>query len=186
MRSDITLDINTGSNELIVKETATGAILKKLLITGLPDDAFAFELDHRPNNALKKKYKNAFNQLSCLVCDGHDYANKKCDFILLVQEAGAFEVIIADMKSKSPDRAKSKKQLRNSELFFKYLLSLVQEYHKPDLATPIVHKIVFYVPNRPNKPVTYQKNAKRYEISDGVKFFPVPLSGYRGARVECI
>jgi hypothetical protein len=177
IRSEIVLAINTGSNELVVKECAEDAVLKQLTIHNLPQNAFAFELDHKPAAALKRQYNRAFDQLSCLIQGGHANANKKCDLILIVEEQGSYHAIIADLKSTSPDRADCKRQLRNSELYFIYLMSLMKEYHNSALKIDSVHKVVFYATKRVLKAVVQQKNSKDYEKKDGVKFYPVLLGG---------
>lgn len=176
LRPELFLTIS-GSGELSVKENDTGAALKTLRIKRVPDGSVAFELDHVPSGDLRARLKNAFCQLSCLVHGSHPKANKSCDFVIVSPGEGSSKIILGDMKSRSPKRAACSAQLRNSELFLGYLLSLLSEYHERKI-TPEFKKVVFFIVSPTNsKAPTQQKNRPKPQEHGGVTYYPVTVGG---------
>ena len=141
LRPELFLSIS-GSGELSIKENDSCAVLKDLRIKRVPDGSVAFELDHAPSGELKVKLKNAFSQLSCLIHGSHERANKRCDFVIVSLGESSFKIILGEMKSRRPKRAECSAQLRNSELYVDYLLSLLSEYHAQAIK-PKYKKVVF-------------------------------------------
>lgn len=172
----------SGNGELTIKETDRSAVLKELTIKRVPDGAVAFELDHKPNADLKRSLKNAFSQLSCLVHAGHQKANKKCDFVIFAPSENGTRVVLGDLKSLSPRYASCAAQMRNSQLYVEYLISMLEEYHDCHLL-PEFTKVIFYVENPINaKAPAQQKNARSPLTRDGVQYCPVTLGGRNNAK----
>ncbi len=124
---EVTLNVveHSGTRTIIVKETGRDAKLKSLEIRGLADGDIAFTLDHQPSGTLG----SCFKQLSCYLNVQHDKINKGCDFVILTRLKGALVAVLGDMKSNKPRVNEVSLQLKNSELFVKYLLSLVKAWH---------------------------------------------------------
>ena len=181
LRPELFLNISE-AGELLIKENDSSAVLKKLQIKKVPDGSVAFELDHTPSGALKEKLKNAFNQLSCLIHGSHTKANKRCDFVIVSPGENSSKIILGDMKSRSLKRADCSAQLRNSELYVDYLLSLLSEYHAQAI-TPEYRKVVFFVVSATNaKAPTQQKHRKKPSERDGVTYFPVVVAGRNNSQ----
>ena len=181
LRPELFLNISE-AGELLIKENDSSAVLKKLQIKKVPDGSVAFELDHSPSGALKEKLKNAFNQLSCLIHGSHTKANKRCDFVIVSPGENSSKIILGDMKSRSLKRADCSAQLRNSELYVDYLLSLLSEYHAQAI-TPEYRKVVFFVVSATNaKAPTQQKHRKKPSERDGVTYFPVIVAGRNNSQ----
>lgn len=181
LRPELFLSIS-GDGELLIKENDKCAILRKLRIMGVPDGSVAFELDYTPKGQLKKKPKNAFSQLSCLVCRSHPNANKRCDFVIISPGKGKSKIILGEMKSRSPKSADCFAQLRNSELYVNYLLSLLSEYHEQEI-TPEYKKVVLFVglPISTKAP-TQQKHKQRPKVRDGITYVPVTVAGRNNSQ----
>lgn len=126
-----TVDENykSGNGKLTIREDAARSRLDKLTISGIPACSFAFTLDYQP----KDGRDNLFKQLSCYVHPGNrEGANKGCDLVLFVFENDQWKVFILDLKSDKPKESDAEKQLLNSELYVRYLLSMVQHYYEFD------------------------------------------------------
>lgn len=181
LRPQLFLQIS-GSGELKVKETDRSAVLKTLVITRVPNDSVAFELDHEPTGDLKRKLKSAFKQLSCLINSEHTKANKSCDFVIVTPGEHRAKIILGDLKSLSPKRSSCAAQLRNSEIFVEYLLRLIEEYHGK-LIVPEFKKVVFFVaPPINSKAPTQQKNRTAAAIYNDVSYFPVTVGGRNNSQ----
>lgn len=181
LRPELLLTISE-SGELTVKEADAGASLRELLIKRVPANSAAFELDHTPSGELKTKLKKAFCQLSCLVHGSHPKANKSCDFVIVSTEGDQSKIVLGDLKSRSPKKAECAAQLRNSELFLTYILSLLSEYHGTNI-TPEFKKVIFFVGSPTNaKAPTQQNNQQKPYVSDGVTYFPVTLGGRNNSK----
>lgn len=181
LRPELFLEIST-EGDLKVKEAEKDAVLKELLIKRVPQDSVAFELDHQPTGRLKQKLKNAFTQLSCLINGEHDKANKSCDFVIVTPGDQKTKIILGDLKSHSPRKTACYAQLRNSELFLKYLLRLLSEYHDQNIIAEF-RKVVFHVPASINlKAPTQQKNQPKPKVQNDVMYFPVTIAGRNNAK----
>ena len=181
LRPELFLSIS-GAGELSIKENDSCAVLKDLRINEVPDGSVAFELDHAPSGALKVRLKNAFNQLSCLIHGSHAKANKRCDFVIVSPGESSSKIILGEMKSRSPKRADCSAQLRNSELYVNYLLSLLSEYHAQAI-TPEYKKVVFFVVSPINaKAPTQQKHRQKPSEHDGVTYVPVTVAGRNNSQ----
>lgn len=177
LREELFIEYNEPLKEVLAKEESPGARLKQLKIKNVPEGACAFQLDFAPSGELKKTHGKAFKQLSCLIKSDHGIANKKCDIVIAYPRDGRVHFLIADMKSDSPSKSSCKKQLRNSELFVQYLLSLLKEYHGVTGDFTIT-KAVFQTKRAIlGKPVAQQKNKRKPKSDEGVFFVEVPLSG---------
>lgn len=121
------LKICTGDQTLTLKEDSQDSKIRKLNIEGVPEDAFAFTLDYQP-----KRDRKWFQQLSCYVNKSNKKGiNKGCDLVWLLPSD--LIILIFDLKSDDPKKEDTEKQLLNSELFVKYLLSMAQSYYEPDI-----------------------------------------------------
>ena len=181
LRPELVLTIS-GSGELTVKEHDPGAVLRELLIKRVPDCSAAFELDHTPSGQLKAKLKNAFCQLSCLIHGSHPKANKSCDFVIVSPGVDKSRIVLADLKSRSPKKADCAAQLRNSELFLMYIISLISEYHGENIK-PEFKKVVFFVVSATNaKAPAQQGNRQKPFEQDGVTYFPVVVRGRNNSK----
>jgi hypothetical protein len=176
LRSELILEIS-GNGDLKVKEDDASAALKDLLIQRVPPGSVAFELDHAPKGELKRRLKNAFSQLSCLINGEHAKANKSCDFVIVSPGVERSKVILGDLKSKNPKKSDCSAQLRNSEIFIEFIFRLLAEYHGQTVV-PEFRKVVFFVvePIKVKLP-TQLRNSRPPEVHDGVTYFPVVLGG---------
>lgn len=130
---DVVIDICVGSKTLIVKENGASSKIKKLVINGIPDKAFAFTLDHQPKGRAAISYK----QLSCYVdaaCDSG--ANKGCDLVVVTDLGDhKYRVLVFDLKSDKPRKVATEKQLLNSELYVKYLMAMLENHSGVDVSS---------------------------------------------------
>ncbi len=123
---DVVLDIATGDKKLILKEPASDSKIKKLYIENIPEGSFAFTLDHQPGGRDNRLYKQLSSYLSISNQKG---INKGCDLILLIPQETKCTVLVFDLKSKKPNKEDTKKQLLNSELYVRYLMTMVQQHY---------------------------------------------------------
>ncbi len=132
---DVILNISTADGTLILKENAPDSKIKKLFIKGLPEQSFAFTLDHSA-----KKNKHCFKQLSCYLNPASEKVNKSCDLVIVVNTENKWQVLVLDMKSDKPSLNETEIQLLNSELYVKYLLSLVKHHFELDIPQVIYQR----------------------------------------------
>ena len=120
---------------VVFTENSTKAKLKSLTIENLPVETVAFTLDY------------GIDGLSHLIDKNHKYANERCDFVLISRSHGKLKVILGDLKSTSPDMEHAEQQLKNSQLFVDYLLSILRVFcevdYKIEREFVIVKKIQF-------------------------------------------
>ncbi len=155
----VILNIVTGDKLLTLKENSSESKIKKLHIKDVPENAFAFTLDHQPSG----KDRRWFKQLSCYVNIGNDKGvNKGCDLILLVPEKNNnCKVLIFDIKSDKPRIKDTKKQLINSELYVRYLMSMVHSHYDVNIKNVKFQRtIVTTDKNSLRKTSTYRPNQK--------------------------
>lgn len=175
LRPELFLNIS-GCGELLVKEYDSCAILKKLRIQRVPNGSVAFKLDYSPSSKSKMKLRNLWGQLSCLISSSHAKANKRCDFVIVSPGESSSKIILGEMKSRKLKRADCSAQLRNSELYVNYLLSLLSEYHEQAI-TPEYKKVVFFVVSSiKSKAPTQQKHKQELSEHDGVTYAPVTVA----------
>ena len=176
LRPELFLNIS-GCGELLVKECDSCAILKKLRIQRVPNGSVAFKLDYSPSSKSKMKLRNLWGQLSCLISSSHAKANKRCDFVIVSPGESSSKIILGEMKSRKLKRADCSAQLRNSELYVNYLLSLLSEYHAQAI-TPEYKKVVFFVvlPTQA-RALTQQRHKQKLSEHDGVTYVPVIVAG---------
>ncbi len=115
-----------------------------------------------------KKDKQKYKQLSLYVKSTNDVGvNKGCDLIILWQNAEQKRALVFDLKS---DRLKPKdnqKQLDNSELFLKYLLSMSEVHYEIDANGIEIDKAIVTTNARNlRKRTTYQPNADMAQIGN--------------------
>ncbi len=164
---DVIINISDADKTLLLKEDGADSKIKKLLIKGVPSKTFAFSLDHQPGG----KDNRFFKQLSCYInaaCDSG--VNKGCDLVAVSElDDGSYDVLVFDLKSNKPRKKATKKQLLNSELYVKYLMSMLESHCQIDISnikyrhaivttdTRAVRKNPTY---RPNKSVASDTNYK--------------------------
>ena len=153
---DVVIHYDTAKKKLKLKEEGADSKVAELYIEHIPDNALAFTLDYQP-----KKDKQKFKQLSLYINSTNDMGvNKGCDLIILWQNAEQKRALVFDLKS---DRLKPKdnqKQLDNSELFLKYLLSMAEVHYEIDANGMEIDKAIVTTNARNvRKRTTYQPNA---------------------------
>ncbi len=127
---DVVLSIATGDQILTIKEQAADSKVKKLHIKNIPPNAFAFTLDYQPGSRENRRYQ----QLSCYVDISNKMGiNKGCDLILLIPKETQCIVLIFDLKSKKLKKGDTEKQLSNSELYVRYLMTMVKSHYGCDI-----------------------------------------------------
>ncbi len=159
---EVVLDMATGDKRLILKESAIDSKIKKLFVESIPDGSFAFTLDHQPSGQDNRMYK----QLSCYVNIGNQKGvNKGCDLILFIPEGNNCTVLIFDLKSKKPNKEDTEKQLLNSELFIRYLITLIRCYYKIDTNSVSYKRAIVTTSGRNGIPKssTYRPNERKRE-----------------------
>lgn len=154
---DVVIDYDTAKKQLKLKEDGPDSKVAELYIEHIPDNALAFTLDYQP-----KKDKQKYKQLSLYISSTNDAGvNKGCDLIILWQDTEQKRALVFDLKS---DRLKPKdnqKQLDNSELFLKYLLSMAEVHYEIDANSIEIDKAIVTTNARNvRKRTTYQPNDK--------------------------
>lgn len=160
---DVVITYDTAKKQLKLKEDGADSKVAELYIEHIPDNALAFTLDYQP-----KKDKQKYKQLSLYVNSTNDSGvNKGCDLIILWQEADQKRALVFDLKS---DRLKPKdnqKQLDNSELFLKYLLSMATVHYGINTDGIEIDKAIVTTNARNvRKRTTYQPNADTVQVGN--------------------
>lgn len=160
---DVVINYDTAKKQLKLKEEGADSKIAELYIEHIPDNALAFTLDYQP-----KKDKQKYKQLSLYVNSTNDVGvNKGCDLIILWQDAEQKRALVFDLKSDSPKPLATQKQLDNSELFLKYLLSMAAVHYEIDVdGIEIDKSIVTTNARNTNKRTTYQPNARTSQVLD--------------------
>ena len=160
---DVVINYDTAKKQLKLKEDGVDSKVAELYIEHIPNNALAFTLDYQP-----KRNKQKFKQLSLYVNSTNDVGvNKGCDLIILWQDAEQKRALVFDLKS---DRLKPKdnqKQLDNSELFLKYLLSMAAVHYGINVDSIEIDKAIVTTNARNvRKRTTYQPNADTAQIGN--------------------
>ncbi|MGL5108879.1 MAG: hypothetical protein ACRC7J_07365 [Vibrio ordalii] len=160
---DVVINYDTAKKQLKLKEDGADSKVATLYIEHIPADALAFTLDYQPS-----RDKQKFKQLSLYVNSTNDVgANKGCDLIILWQDAEQKRALVFDLKSDSPKPLATQKQLDNSELFLKYLLSMAAVHYGIDLDGIEIDKAIVTTNARNvRKRSTYQPNAKSAQLGN--------------------
>lgn len=132
----VVINIDTSQNSLTLIEKATNSKIQKLHITGLPEQSFAFTLDHQPKN------NRCFKQLSCYVHAGKKFVNKGSDLVIVFPENNQYNILILDIKSDKLHRKDDEKQFINSELYICYVISMIREYDQCADAEPKISRTI--------------------------------------------
>ena len=161
---DVVIESDIAKKELLLKEDGADSKIKKLYITNMPENAFAFTLDHQPGSAANRWFK----QLSPYVDVSNDKGvNKGCDLIILWQEEGQLYALVFDLKSNKPRKEATKKQLNNSELFLNYLMAMVHLHYGVAIGTVQIKKAIGTTDSRAvRKGATYRPNATATHVAD--------------------
>lgn len=172
---DVVHPIITDDDTLIFKESAVGSKIKKLYIQKIPKNAFAFTLDYLPNR--DKKSQMLYSKLSNYFNSDNDIGiNKSCDLVILFKEK-SWGILLLELKSDNPAKESTEKQLTNSELFIKYIESLVVEYYSTNSENISLYRkavVLTSIRNIPKNPI-YRPNMK----PEKNKVY------YHHARVKC-
>ena len=164
---DVVLDIITGDRELVLREKGVNSKINKLHITNVPVDSFAFTLDYDDS----PKNKICFQQLSIYLNRALESVNKSCDLVLVIPDLeNKYKILILDLKSDKPNLNDTEKQLLNSELYVRYILSMLQYHYKMEVENIF---IIFSIvkTGQPRKGPTYSPNhsKQQYEYSFRIK-----------------
>lgn len=160
INSDVILLPCTSNKTLMIKEEATQSKIKKLFISGVPENAVAFTLDHKT-----RRNSRCFEQLSCYFNKNTELINKGCDLVLIApQTDNNWKILIFDLKSDRPKVKDTNAQLLNSELFVRYLLLILKEHYKIEINNPEFKKAVGTTKERyPDKSTSYRPNLNKKE-----------------------
>ncbi len=178
---DVVLNIATGDNELMLKESSVESNIKRLHIKQVPANAFAFTLDHQPGGTANR----CFKQLSCYVNSGNNKGvNKGCDLVLVIPKGIKTIILIFDLKSKKPKQENTKKQLINSELYVRYLITMIKEYYGVDTNHICYKRAIVTTDERRNMPkaMTYRPNEKKI-LNNSFYTHPVKVNIQKEAYV---
>lgn len=161
---DAIIESDMAKKELLLKEDGVDSKIKKLYITHMPENAFAFTLDYQPGGSENRWFK----QLSPYVNVSNDRGvNKGCDLIILWQEGDQPYALVFDLKSDRPRPEATQKQLNNSELFLNYLLTMVNLHYGVATDKVKIQKAIGTTDNRAvPKNATYRPNAKVTHVTD--------------------
>ncbi len=176
---------STGKKKIIVTESHPQSKLNKLCIKGILDNSFAFTLDYKPKKSgiENKMYK----QLSPYVNEENgEGVNKSCDLVLFyVDKGNKCTVLLFDLKSTKPKSVDVKKQLKNSEIYVEYILSMAAHYYHVDTSNIIYKQAIVTTEGRAmNTGSVYQKNKKKNkQIFGDINVITVPYPG-RNNNVE--
>lgn len=131
-----------GQGLLVLKEDDESSKIRKLKILDVPENSFAFTLDHKVGSRGRKA--PCFKQLSSYFHPENDAGiNKGCDLVLFTQFRDVWYVLVLDMKSDKPNRDGTTRQLQNSELFVKYVCSLIKAYYPDAGSVALVYQKTF-------------------------------------------
>ena len=170
----------SGQSKLIIKETDPASKIRKLTILDVESNSFAFTLDYPAKPDDKKK--PCFKQLSPYIHPENDIGiNKGCDLVLFTIYKKQHYILIMDIKSDRPNVARTQHQLENSELYVKYLISLVKHFYseKP----PRFNYIKTYTTTRPNQKSTYKNKNSRLQ-KDIISTFVGTINHRKEAKVN--
>lgn len=161
---DVIIESDPVKKELLLKEDGADSKIKKLYITHMPDKALAFTLDYQPGGNANRWFK----QLSPYIDASNDQGvNKGCDLIVIWQDGEQFFALIFDLKSDKPRPEATKKQLNNSALFLRYLLSMLHAHYGIPTETLQIKKAIGTTdPRAVRKGATYRPNAQATTIAD--------------------
>ncbi len=177
---DVVINCDTAKKQLKLKEDGADSKVAELYIEHIPDNALAFTLDYQP-----KRDKQKFKQLSLYVKSTNDVGvNKGCDLIILWQDTEQRRALVFDLKSDSPKPQATQKQLDNSELFLKYLLSMAAVHYGINTDGIVIDKAIVTTNARNvRKRTTYQPNAEMTQV-DNYKVESVVANSSRTASVS--
>jgi hypothetical protein len=154
----VLIGFDTDKKTLSLKEDGADSKISKLYITHIPEEIVAFTLDYAPGG----KENRWFKQLSPYINAGNGIGvNMGCDLVLLWHKDGKKIALIFDLKSDRFHPESTRKQLANSELYVRYLLSMVATHYGVDVSDVEIKKTVGTTKARsPNKTATYRPNSK--------------------------
>lgn len=160
---DVVIPYDTENKRLKLKEDGADSKVAELYIEHIPVNALAFTLDYQP-----KREKQKYKQLSLYVNSTNGVGvNQGCDLIILWQDTEQKRALVFELKS---DRLKPKdiqKQLDNSELFLKYLLSMAKIHYGIDANGIEIDKAIVTTNARNvRKRTTYQPNADTAQVGN--------------------
>lgn len=161
---DVVIESNTAKKELLLKENGADSKIKKLYITNMPENAFAFTLDYQPGGSENRWFK----QLSPYVNVGNDKGvNKGCDLIILWLDEEQPYALVFDLKSDKPKPEATQRQLNNSELFLNYLLAMANCHYGITTGNVQIKKAIGVSDSRAvRKGATYRPNATSTNVAD--------------------
>jgi len=176
---DVVIHYDTAKKQLKLKEEGADSKVAELYIKHIPDNALAFTLDYQPRRD-RQKYK----QLSLYVkSTNYIGVNKGCDLIILWQNAEQKRALVFDLKSDSPKPQATQKQLDNSELFLKYLLSMAAVHYGINTDGIEIDKAIVTTNARNvRKRATYQPNADTAQIGN----YKVESVVANSSRTACV
>ena len=143
---DVVINISGQDKTLVIKEDARDSKIKKLIISGMPESSFAFSLDYQPGG----KENKFFKQLSCYVNVACDLGvNTGCDSVIVTDLGDCnYDVLVLDLKSDKPDKKKTEVQLANSELYVKYIMSMLECHCNIDISNVTYRRAIVTTDSR--------------------------------------
>jgi len=117
---------------VMMTENGHGASVKKLFVHNVPAESLVLSLDVCTTK-MDSDEKIKFSRLNHYFRDGNKKGiNKRCDMVIFCRDEtdeSHINIIIFDLKSSDPDFKSTIDQLKNSEIFIKYVLSLVEQFY---------------------------------------------------------
>jgi hypothetical protein len=128
--------INNNPSSLRLKEHDAGALLKELIITGVPSDGVIVDLD--PVEGMGRGKRARLKRYSWFLNSGHDLAPKQCDGALYFSKGGVEHFCLIELKSSISGISKGRKQLKSGVAFARYIEQLVNRPLR--ICTRLVYK----------------------------------------------
>ena len=154
LNRSVLLQIDAKDSAVIIREHSQQSKIKTLRIHHVPKNCVAFTLDHYPS---AKELTHCFRQLSCYFEPSTPIINKGCDAVLIGEYQSKFLAIVVDLKSDRIKPRQLNEQLRNSEIFVRYIIDVLNT-HFPDHALNITRYVRVVVTTRIKKASTYKPN----------------------------
>lgn len=158
----VRVEFSTANGTLILKENATDSKVKKLHIQGVPEQSFAFTLDYQPT-----QHHRCFKQLSCYINPANDKGvNKGCDLVVITYKDGKWLILVLELKSDKPNISETEKQLLNSELYVRYIVSMLKHHYELDTSPISYQRTMVTTGTRGiRKEATYKPNDAKLKSS---------------------
>lgn len=119
---------------IVIEETDSKAVLKKVTLEAPNGDWFAFDPD---------KGRGKLAQMSPLLATGanHDH-HRACDCVVLIRKDNQLTALYIDLKSGNPDGYSG--QFQSTRQFVRYAMGLLEEFHQIKLKLSNERFVILY------------------------------------------